>query len=862
MLGKNEMDFYRHIGLPKNMQELLKKGGSFARAANVVEALLTKLSHEVGSLKIDLKTTDNGEARIPHCKKYGLPGFCRLVTVQKNGKCIFLYVGSHDDTDKWLNAHKGTRFAVGQDRKIIEIGSPSTVDHLPYIHPVLPKSDQIYEQLDESIYERLMSSVARKICRALEELSYLDRHKLAAIIKEIDDFDQRTAIWDTFLFLMRSDFEGAKNRALLYLGDIIDLESLDPKSVIIDGDFLKKIDRNSAKYPNFLLAYAEQAHYKDWMTFMHPEQEAIAFNNFKGSAKLLGVSGSGKTCVVVQRAIFLASQYPKEPILVVTLNKPLSQLISELVQQLSGPENQLNIKVQPFFKVCQELLHEFEPENTKSYDETTWRSEEHIDEIWREYYRCYLGNTDANILRQVHDSLIARNVDAEMYIREEFDWIRSAFPVSERSKYLTMDREGRSISLQKTYRELLLTGLAGWEEKMRIVGVTDYPNISTALFKYVEKIKPNYKCILIDESQDFGNVECRIARRLVSEGDNDLFLCGDAAQKVSTKHQKLKETGIIVHGSRSQKLTKNYRNSREILEAANCVLERNMTAEMLGSDDFDILDPEFSSFFGATPVLMHGKSLSDEIASALAYVKQEMKGEHQKACIAIAGYTAREIEIFVRSLGVPALVGDAGLGSAQIFFSDLEQTKGFEFDYMLILNCTSDIIPNPQVPEEEHFRDLSRLYVAMTRAKLELVLSYSGLPSSFLTIAEDFFITDNWSAYVNVVPTLLREPDKMAPFDDEIDDVPKHPIHMTGEQFLYQYEAIGLSSYLIQFLREHVDGVGLMSRASSLKRSRRVKWRTMGALLEDVSTLYASEHNVSSALVAELKNLSEKHSWG
>ena len=113
---------------------------------------------------------------------------------------------------------------------------------------------------------------------------------------------------------------------------------------------------------------------------------------------------------------------------------------------------------------------------------------------------------------------------------------------------------------------------------------------------------------------------------------------------------------------------------------------------------------------------------------------------------------------------------------------------------------------------------------------------------------------------MTVVDGPKGQPDKLPQFID--DDLPHLPIDMTAEQFLYRHESIGLSSYLVQFLREHVDGFGLVSRAASSKISRRVKWRTMGALLEDVSTLYASEHNVSTALVAELKDLSEKYGWG
>jgi excinuclease UvrABC ATPase subunit len=49
-----------------------------------------------------------------------------------------------------------------------------------------------------------------------------------------------------------------------------------------------------------------------------------------------GVSGSGKTCVLIHRAIRLAHKYPDEPILVLTLNAALAALIESLVDVSRG----------------------------------------------------------------------------------------------------------------------------------------------------------------------------------------------------------------------------------------------------------------------------------------------------------------------------------------------------------------------------------------------------------------------------------------------------------------------------------------------------------------------------------------------
>jgi superfamily I DNA and RNA helicase len=141
-----------------------------------------------------------------------------------------------------------------------------------------------------------------------------------------------------------------------------------------------------------------------------------------------------------------------------------------------------------------------------------------------------------------------------------------------RNDYFTIERKGRSYPLDKPYRSLMLKGLSCWEQKMQPVGVTDYLGISSALSHHIDKIKPGYRCVLVDESQDFGTTELALIRKLVKKAMNDIFLSGDAAQKISYKYQSLPKAGIDIHKSRSSSILKNYRNSREILQFAHSVL--------------------------------------------------------------------------------------------------------------------------------------------------------------------------------------------------------------------------------------------------------------------------------------------------
>jgi len=60
-----------------------------------------------GDMK-SLPRTKHGETRIPDLEKYDLPDAYRLVVQLVDGVAktrAFLFVGSHADADRWLDAH-------------------------------------------------------------------------------------------------------------------------------------------------------------------------------------------------------------------------------------------------------------------------------------------------------------------------------------------------------------------------------------------------------------------------------------------------------------------------------------------------------------------------------------------------------------------------------------------------------------------------------------------------------------------------------------------------------------------------------------------------------------------------------------
>ena len=69
---------------------------------------------------------------------------------------------------------------------------------------------------------------------------------------------------------------------------------------------------------------------------------------------------------------------------------------------------------------------------------------------------------------------------------------------------------------------------------------------------------------MIDEAQDLHPAHWKLLRALVPTGTDDLFIVGDAHQRIYGKPAPLSRFGIETRG-RARRLTVNYRTSREIL---------------------------------------------------------------------------------------------------------------------------------------------------------------------------------------------------------------------------------------------------------------------------------------------------------
>ena len=779
--------------------------------------------------------TNHGENRIKSCFKYDLGLGYRLITIHKNKTIYVTYIGNHDDCDKWLNKNSGWTPVLAGDNSVRVVRNNDIGEILDFKNEKVPGNQKLIDRFEltsdkNQFLELLPTLIAVNISQIDCNVSILEVQEST---NGIEDEKLKNTIANILVALLEDDKVQAKDLLDLHLNkadEINDLNENDEVKFSFSDEFYQI---GSKEYEKALNHIAEKGTSLEWLLFMHPEQKKIVYKNYNGPVQLSGVSGSGKTCVALNRCIRLAEENPNSKLLFLTLNKSLVGLIKKLIKIVSPSkviENQIDVL--SMFELSQKLIVDIGKGDIRYFGEETDKLNEDIDEVFREYYRCINSFPDAKNLKYVHQILISNNIDAEHYIREEFDWIRSALSPKDRNKYLEILRVGRKFPFQKDLREQILIGLNLWEEKMTNVGIIDYLGLATQVHTFIDKIIPIYDHVIVDESQDFGTTELEIVKKLTKTGDNNLFLCGDIAQSVLPKSRSLKDATIQLEGRR-EKIMKNYRNTRQILEVAYEILYNNLSDEHFNNSDdtLEILDPQYANRSLNEPVLLKANSLEEEITYAVKMLEElYSSNKNHCGCIVFIGYKFSEIKNYANKIKRPFLDGNLDPLNEPIVFSDVEQAKGYEFDTVIIINCEKGILPAEGIHNDELYRIACQLYVSMTRAKNDLYLSYHSHPSDWLLKIEKLYPVD-WCDVENIksmelFPKPISQVDRDKLKENEIineDEI------ITGKEFLYSKNALGLSIENQNKISELIDGKGLFSAS----RNCYIKWKDIKSAITD-----------------------------
>ena len=515
-----------------------------------------------------------------------------------------------------------------------------------------------------------------------------------------------------------------------------------------------------------------------------PGQDELVSSDHDKPFRLQGSSGSGKTAILIHRALRLADEAAANGGLVriFTINRALADLIDTTVKAHNGGTLPPNLTVHAFYDFLMECRRATGTAGKERlFDE---RSGERIPQAWEDFYGKKEGDPRDNpFLRTTVLDLMASLKKQELgafermiYLRDEVDYVRSVCTPRDRNEYLTLRRDGRAIRFSRKQREAILEIVSGWETWLKDGHLNDPVGVASSAAE--EWLKPDDRIptvdwvrrrmptrhVLVDESQDFSTIELSLLGRLIESRDapNAMYFAGDENQRVLVRHTHWGAAGFDFRGN-ARVLSSNHRNTREILEACLPLVEAFPPPR---SEGIEVRRPEFSSHRGARPAAFHIPS-SQHVRWLLDSVKVVIgRGD---ARVAVLTESLDLIERLCREATklnlLPLRLRDnteldlwEGIDPDSRAFAvgRMDAAKGYEFDTVFAAYVDAGFIPRPRLPQDEMWRDATVLYVAGTRARQQLVFTFEDEPSPFLTEQMLPFIDLHRSGELEILMDQLR----------------------------------------------------------------------------------------------------------
>lgn len=525
-----------------------------------------------------------------------------------------------------------------------------------------------------------------------------------------------------------------------------------------DEKLIAGFDKEAAKLqfafigdaPDALREVIEGGNADAWRTFLHPEQRRYADGSWNGPFRLTGGAGTGKTVVILHRAKALAQRNPESRIILTTFTRTLaSSLSSSLLKldsdlKLAKNLGDAGIYTSGIDALALQVFNAASASERKDalravlgegHATADLRPGNGVSNPWKEA----IQNTDHGL-----DLELAN----QTFLEQEYTSVVLANFVATRDGYVKVPRVGRGTALTRPKRLGVWKIIESYRQNQRISENISFPEIA-AVTAYLLKQrtaagKPTFaEHVLIDEAQDLHAAHWLFLRELVGEGKDDLFIAEDSHQRIYGQKVPLSRYGIAIVG-RSRRLSLNYRTTAQNLEYAVSMLKGANIEDLEGENQDS--KGYHSARSGPNPEEAGAKSLADELDVVAKHIRQWKAQEVPGNMIGIIARTKHQLQKLQTGLAERKLevrdVDYPGDGTAPLYMT-MHRAKGMEFFKVILFGINESNVPlalaTTGLAEAERndglLRERSLLYVAATRARDELVVSWSGTPSELLPAA-------------------------------------------------------------------------------------------------------------------------------
>ncbi|MGY5052489.1 UvrD-helicase domain-containing protein [Streptomyces sp. 900105755] len=461
-----------------------------------------------------------------------------------------------------------------------------------------------------------------------------------------------------------------------------------------------------------------------WRVFLHPSQRRVAYRvSYGGPVQVTGGPGTGKTVAALHRVKHLLTRSADARVLLTTYTNALAASLRE------------NLSV----------LLDGDPSLLERVDVTTVNA----------YAHAVVTRHDGKVLSPVNDrderqlwQKVAKQLRlpwTEQFLAQEYRHVILAQDVRTLDSYRAASRRGRGSALSPARREELWSSVELFESLLLERKATTHLRVCARAADLLAASSPTHDHVVVDEAQDLHPAQWRVLRRAVAPGSDDLFITGDPHQRIYDAKVSLGSLGIPVTG-RTHRLRVNYRSTEEILAWSTRILTP-VSVEDLGGEGSDTLAGYRSLLHGRRPRVDGYGSEQAELASLIERVQEWIAQGIRPAEI---GVCARFNVLLDKAhdklvaVGVPVVrVKDhPGADVEGVRLATMHAMKGLEFRCVAVLGVTASAVPfarevtpttvDPLQHESDLLRERCLLFVACTRAREALAVSWSGAVSPFV----------------------------------------------------------------------------------------------------------------------------------
>lgn len=636
----------------------------------------------------------------------------------KGNVYLLLWIDNHDEAYDWAC------------RRTCQINQVSGSIQIINIDEVTSTTERLTTQTKEQNQQGRFSHISDLDLMSLGVPEIL----LPAVRKVITDKDVEEILphlpaeASDALLMLAADYE------LLEVKRQLDKQS-EPENIDTD-DFATALERDET-LGQFMVVTDDNAllemlaaPLEKWRVFLHPSQRKLINRDWNGPVKVLGGAGTGKTVVAMHRAKWLAQNRfndPSDRILFTTFTRNLAEDIKSNLQSICSQDIMKRIEVINLDAWVKRFLNQEDIETQILYGAD-------LKPFWEEAYAIAPSDLGLSL----------------SFYQDEWQQVILKYGCQSLRDYLQARRIGRGHRLSRSQKQKVWSVFNEYRNLLRENRCCE---ADEAMYNAAQLIQTEgadllpYRAVIVDEAQDMSDSAFRLLRAIAgAEQKNDMFIVGDAHQRIYGKFVTLSHCGIKIIG-RSRKLRINYRTTDEIRKWSTQILSSQPVDDLDGGEDS--LQDYRSLLHGQEPSIKNFSSQKKEIEYLKDSLEQLQQQNQILSSICLVFRTKQLLEDYQKSIeamGFQTKIirrneADISRDTNLLKLATMHRVKGLQFDYVFLPSLNDDIIPLGHVLNKytdilarDRFIQSDRclLHVAATRAKKQVFVSSYGKQSCFL----------------------------------------------------------------------------------------------------------------------------------